>query len=183
MVSFMNNEKIFCWLSKKYFILIFSCLTLVGCGYRLLGTGSFPFPNIKIINIPLFKNYTTRFELDLKLTQGVINEFVKRGKVQVSQDAKTADAVLSGEILSFHVTPIAFSGQATADNYNIIIVTKIELKELATERVIYSNPSFVYQQEYKVPPDKDFESSQTEALGKIAELFARSLVMTILEGF
>jgi len=175
-------------LKKKLFnfvlaLMVLSCLLSVACGYRLRGTGSFPFPQIKRINIPLFKNYTTRFELDLKLTQGVINEFVKRGKIKVSQDAKTADAVLTGEILTFNVTPIAFSGQATADNYNIVIVTKIELKELATERIIYSNPSFVYQQEYRVPQGKDFESLETEALNKIAELFARSLVVTILEGF
>ena len=34
---------------------------------------------MKMIRVPLFENRTTRFELDLKLTQAVINELVSRG--------------------------------------------------------------------------------------------------------
>lgn len=160
-----------------------SCAVLWGCGYHLRGTGSFLPSHIKRVSIPLFKNYTTRFELDLKLTQSVIDEFIARGKVEVTADAKNADAILVGEILSFNVHPIAFSGQATADTYNIVIAAKIELKDLSNDRIIFSNPSFVHQEEYKVPQGTDFEALETEALDKVAVKFARTLVITILEGF
>ena len=53
------------------------------------------------INIPMFKNRSTRFQLDLKLTQAVIDEIVARGKVEISGEPAEADAVLVGEILSF----------------------------------------------------------------------------------
>ena len=131
----------------------------------------------------MFKNLTTRFELDLKLTQSVIDEMVARGKVEIIADMEAADAVLLGEITSFRATPIAFSKEATADRYNIIVVAKIILKDLVSQKIIFSNNYYTYQEEYEVPDETDFESVESEALDKVAEKFARSLVITILEGF
>jgi len=135
------------------------------------------------MNVPMFKNLTTRFELDLKLTKKVIDEIVARGKVEISGDMTSADAVLLGEITSFNVTPIAFSRDASADRYNITIIASITLRDLVNQKVVFSNPHFVYQGEYEVPQGTDFESVESGALEAIAEKFARSLVSTILEGF
>jgi outer membrane lipopolysaccharide assembly protein LptE/RlpB len=154
-----------------------------GCGYHLRGTGSFLPPSIKTMSIPVFKNLTTRYELDIKLTRAVINEMVARGKVAIAADPEKADAVLEGEVISFSATPVAFTGQARADRYTITVKAKIVLKDRAADKTIFSNPSFIYVEEYEVPPGKDFESVQTEAIDKVAEKFARSLVVTILEGF
>jgi len=163
-------------------------LSFIQCGYRLRGTGNLRdvLPShVKKIGIPLFKNHTTRFELDKKFTQGVIDEFVARGKVEVIPDVKAADAVLAGEILDFRVYPVAFSGQgqATADHYAVYVAARIVLTDQKNQKVIYSNPSYSFTEEYEVPKGKDFESVETEALRKIADKFARNLVVTILEGF
>lgn len=131
----------------------------------------------------MFKNKTTRFELDLKLTHGVIDEMVARGKVEITEDMQSADAVLLGEIISFRATPIAFTKEATADRYKIVVGAKIILKDLINQKVIYSNPNFTYQEEYEVPEGTDFETVESEALDKVAEKFARSLVTNMLEGF
>lgn len=131
----------------------------------------------------MFKNSTTRFELDLKLTRSVISEMVIRGKVQVVQETTGADALLDGEIVSFMVSPIAFTDQAAADRYNIRIVARIALRDLVRQRVIFSDASFVFTEEYEVPEGSDFESVESEAIDKVAEKFARSLVVSILEGF
>jgi outer membrane lipopolysaccharide assembly protein LptE/RlpB len=163
--------------------LILGCALAVQCGYHLRGTGSFLPTHIKKISIPMFKNETTRFELDVKLTQSVINELEARARLEVSADAAGADAVLSGDIVSFNVNPIAFSGQATADRYNIVIVAKIVLRDLVNQKTLFSNPSFNYIEEYEVPQGTDFESVETQAIDKVAEKFARSLVVNILEGF
>ena len=168
---------------RKMLPILLICLVSIQCGYRLRGTGTFLPDHIKRINIPMFKNRTTRFQLDLKLTQSVIDEIVARGKVEVTGDPSTADAILVGEILSFNPVPIAFGVEATADRYNIIVVTKIVLRDLVNDKVIYSNPSYSYQYEYEVPEGTDFESVESEALDRLAERFARSLVITMLEGF
>jgi outer membrane lipopolysaccharide assembly protein LptE/RlpB len=158
-------------------------LTAAGCGYHLRGTGSFLPPSIKTMSIPVFRNLTTRYELDIKLTRAVIDEMVARGKVVIAADPEKADAVLEAEVVSFSATPVAFTGQTQADRYTITVKAKILLKERAADRTIFSNPLFVYIEEYEVPPGRDFESVQTEAIDRVAEKFARSLVATILEGF
>jgi len=155
------------------------------CGYSLRGSGSFLPAHIKTIAVPMFKNATTRFELDLKLTQAVINEFVVRGKVAVVSNPENVDAILEGEVTGFVVSPIAFSGSlsGSADRFSITISASVILRDTKTKAEIFSNPSYVYQTEYQVPPGSDFDSSETEALVKVAELFARNLVIAILEGF
>jgi hypothetical protein len=168
---------------RNFTILILICLFLIQCGYHLRGTGTSLPPHIKKISIPMFKNLTTRYELDLKLTRSVIDEIVARGRVEITGDAKSADAIMYGEITSFRANPIAFSGEVTADRYNITVVAKIILKDLVSQKIIFSDPNYVYQEEYEVPEGTDFETVESEALDKIAEKFSRSLVATILEGF
>jgi len=165
-------------------ILLFLISSLfLQCGYHLRGIGSSLPPHIKVLSVPMFANRTTRFELDLKLTQGVIDEMISRGKVEITDETDNADAVLIGEILRFNANPIGFGGDAMADRYNISIVAKVILRDLVQKKVIFSNSSFVYQGEYDVPEGVDFESLETEAIDEMAVKFARSLVVSILEGF
>jgi outer membrane lipopolysaccharide assembly protein LptE/RlpB len=154
-----------------------------GCGYRLRGTGSSLPPGIRTVSVPVFRNLTTRYELDVKLTRAVIDELVARGQVSVAADPAAADAVLEGEITGFTANPIGFTGAGQADRYTLTVTAKVTLKERATAKALFTNPAFIYQQEYGVPPGSSFESVQTEAIDKIAGKFARSLVVSILEGF
>jgi hypothetical protein len=169
--------------TRKIFGLAFACLFLFRCGYYLRGTGSSLPPNIKKVDVPMFKNLTTRFELEVKLTKGVVDELVNRGRVEVTSGASGADALLVGEITAFNVNPIAFSNQNTADRYTITVIAKIVLRDLVNQKILFSNPSFVYQEEYEVPSGTSFETWESQAIEKVAEKFARSLVSTLLEGF
>jgi len=91
--------------------------------------------------------------------------------------------VLIGEITSFRVDPIGFSGTGTADRYSITIAAKITLRDLVENRVFFSNPNFIYKKEYEVEEGVDFETVESEAIEEISGMFARSLVIMILEGF
>jgi outer membrane lipopolysaccharide assembly protein LptE/RlpB len=172
--------------TKLAFVLIpiLACCALASaCGYGLRGTGTFLPPHIKTVCIPMFKNETTRFQLDLKLTQAVIDEFVSRSKVEISNDETKADAVLLGDVQSFVARPIALSSQGGADRYSITVVARIVLRDKVKNRIIFANPSFMYLGEYEVSEGSDFESQESDAIDDIAGKFARSLVMTMLEGF
>jgi len=166
------------------------CLLLLAavfpaCGYMVRGSGRFLADrNIASVYIPLFKNLTTRFEIDLKLTGAVISEFISRGRVTIVQSAEAADGVLEGEIKGFIVEPIAYTGaQGSADRYSITIRASVILRDVKKNTVIFSNPDYIYKGEYEVPEGMDFESQETEALNEIAELFAKNLVIFIVEGF
>ncbi len=164
-------------------LLVAALAVAAGCGYRLRGTGSSLPPGIRTVSVPVFRNLTTRYELDVKLTRAVIDELVARGQVSVAADPAAADAVLEGEITGFTANPIGFTGAGQADRYTLTVTAKVTLKERATAKALFTNPAFIYQQEYGVPPGSSFESVQTEAIDKIAGKFARSLVVSILEGF
>lgn len=153
------------------------------CGYSLRGVGSSLPPHIQTINVPMFENQTTRFQLDLKLTESIRDELVSRGKVEVTGEEANADAILLGEIISFIVNPIAFTEDASASNYNVIIVVKVVLRDLVNNRVLFSNPNFMYQEEYNVAEGTDFETVEQEAIEKVSLKFARTLVISLLEGF
>jgi hypothetical protein len=168
---------------RKLLILMSLVLFGLSCGYSLRGTGSSLPPHIRTINVPMFENNTTRFQLDLKLTESVRDELTARGEVEVSPERTGADAVLIGEITAFTVNPIGFGQDATASSYNIVVVAKIVLRDLVNNRVLFSNPHFSYQQSYDVPDGTDFESVQQAAIDAIAVKFARTLVMNLLEGF
>jgi hypothetical protein len=173
--------------TAKYFgCALAAALSLAACGYHLRGTGNLrdALPaDVKTISVK-FKNLTTRFELDKNLAQGVIDEFVARGKVEIVSDPAAADAALTGDIAVFNASPAAFSaGKGTADRYTITVVTRIEFRHNRTKAMIYANPSFAYTEDYEVPQGTDFDTVQTEAIKKIAVKFARQLVITILEGF
>jgi hypothetical protein len=169
-------------MKKTALLLLLAALAAASCGYLPVGTGSTLPASIRRVQVPLFENRTTRFQLDLKLTQAVIDEFVARGKVEITTDAAKADAQLIGRILAFTATPVAFSNK-TADRYEIQVVTEITLKEANTDKVIFTNPSYAFKTDYQVPQGSDFESSQSKALDVLAQLFARSLIVAILEGF
>ncbi|HPW16897.1 MAG TPA: LptE family protein [Candidatus Aminicenantes bacterium] len=158
-------------------------VSAAACGYHLRGTGSSLPARVRTVAVPVFKNRTTRFELDVKLTRAVVGELVARGKVEVAADPASADAVLEGEITGFRAAPIAFGGGAQADRYTVTVTARVELRERGAAEPLFANPAFVYQQEYEVPRGTSFEALETEAIDKIAGKFARSLVVSILEGF
>lgn len=162
--------------------LAFACAS---CGYMVRGSGRFLADrNISSVYIPIFKNLTTRYEVDVKLTEAVISEFISRGRVAVVPGSESADGILEGEIQGFIVEPIAYSGaQGSADRYSITIRASVVLKDIKKNTVLFSNPAFVYRGEYEVPEGMDFESQETEALDEIAKLFAKNLVVFIVEGF
>ncbi len=168
---------------RKAAALVLSSIFFLQCGYHLRGTGSSLPAHIRKIHIPMFANRTTRFELDVKLTQSVIDELVARGKVEITDEAGEAEAILVGEIMAFQANPIGFSADGTADRYSITVLAKVVLRDVSRNKVIFSNPSFVYQGEYEVPEGADFESVETEAIDDIAQKFARELIVAILEGF
>lgn len=160
-----------------------AALMACGCGYKLRGTGSSLPPYIKSIAVPVFKNSTGRFELDVKLTRAVIDELVARGRVRMVAEPASADATLEGECTSFIAVPIGFAASGRADKFNVTVTASVVLREKVQGKIIYSNKSFKFIEEYDVPEGRSFEDVQSEAIDRLAPKFARSLIDSIMEGF
>jgi hypothetical protein len=171
----------------KFWPRYLACLLIVGlmaaCGYQLRGKGSFWPPQMKKICVPVFENSSGRFELDIKLTKSIVNELVSRVRVEIVPERAQAEGLLSGEVLSFNVQPIAFSSLGAATKFKITITTSIVFADLINQKILFSDDNFIYTGEYDVPEGMDFETMESQAIDRIAEKFARQLVVNLLEGF
>lgn len=160
-------------------------LAVQSCGYALVGTGSFLPEYIRTVAIPTFENNTARFEVEVRITDAVTSEFISRGDFNVVADAQGADAALTGTITSFLVTPIGLgAGGQEATNYLVLIRAQVNFRDLVQNRVLYSNNSFLFRQQFEIEADPTaFFDVTNVAVDEIAREFARSVVASILEGF
>jgi hypothetical protein len=172
-------------------LLIVAALAAAGpaCGYSLSGRGSFLPSYIRVIGVPEFTNQTTFIEVQRSFTERVRTEFIGRGRYQVLAQESGADAVLRGVITGLSIVPANFNENQQATRYIIVINTKIEFIDLSTNKAIWENPSMVFREEYDLPADSQagnpsaFFGQGSNALERVANDFARSVVSAILEAF
>jgi hypothetical protein len=160
-----------------------------GCGYALAGRGSFLPAYIETIGIPEFGN-TTPYELvEQVLTERVRSEFIGRGKYKVLPQRTGVDAVLTGEITGITIAPAAFTQEQTASRYIISVIARLEFRDLKTNSVLWDNPALVFREEYQATQGLDgldpnaFFGQEADAMERVAQEFARSVVSGILEAF
>jgi Lipopolysaccharide-assembly len=162
---------------------------LAGCGYSLAGRGSFLPESIKTIGVPMFGNNTPVFDIERRVTEKVRSELIGRGRYKVLPEATGVDGLLTGDITSIQLVPASFTDQRQASRYAIIMSARIEFKEAASGKVLWSNPSMQFREEYEVTTGVTaldpaaFFSQNTNAIERLASNFARSAVSAILEAF
>lgn len=157
---------------------------LPSCGYALVGTGAFLPEYISTVAIPTFANNTSRFEVEVRITDAVTREFVSRGNFSVVADTEGADAELTGTILGFDVVPIGIGQDEQANNYLVTIRSQVTFRDLVQNRIIYSNNAFQFRRQFELEQDPNaFFDVSNVAVDEIAVEFARSVVASILEGF
>jgi len=161
----------------------------VACGYSLAGRGSFLPSYIRVIGVPEFVNQTPYLEVERRFTERVRTEFIGRGRYQVLPQEAGVDAALRGTITGLSIVPMNFNESQQASRYIIVINTKIEFVDLKTNKTLWENPSMVFREEYDLPPDTQagnpsaFFGQGSNALERVANDFARSVVSAILEAF
>jgi hypothetical protein len=170
-------------------VLMLAVAAQSGCGYSLAGRGSFLPAYIKRIGIPLFVNGTTVFNLDQKVTDMVRSEFIGRGKWTIVPDQAGVDAMVTGTITGVTLTPVAFNTSQQATRYALAMTGSVEFKDMQANKVLWTNPSMAYRQEFDVPASSNTLDTSTyfgqdaNALDRLSQEFSRSLVSAILEAF
>jgi hypothetical protein len=160
-----------------------------GCGYSLAGRGSFLPATIRVIGVPEFANQTTYIEVERRFTERVRSEFIGRGRYQVLAQESGVDAVLRGTITGLSIVPANFNDNQQATRYIIVINTKIEFVDVKAGKTLWENPSMTFREEYDLPPEaaagnpSAFFGQGSNALERVANDFARTVVSAILEAF
>lgn len=162
-----------------------SILLMVACGYQVAGTASRLPPDIKTIDIPTFTNKTDSFRIEQKVTAAITREFIDRTSFRVTHSADGADAKLVGSINSVRSGVLTFdpnTGRATT--FQVQVTASVKLIDLHSKRVVFSNPHYLFREEYQVSQSTTALYEEREpALNRLSRDFARTLVTNILENF
>lgn len=175
--------------NRAWGVLYAAVLVLVpacgGCGYHVAGRAANLPSEWKTIAIPAFKNDTTRYRIEQRFTQAVIREFVTRTKYRIVQDQVSADAVLTGEVISIETNPVLF--EATTGEVTAMLVsvhTKVRLIDNRTQKPVYQNDDMVFRGEYQISSDvSTFFNEEDPALDRMSRDLASRLVADVLENF
>ncbi|MGH9465362.1 MAG: LPS assembly lipoprotein LptE [Thermoanaerobaculia bacterium] len=163
-----------------------ACLLLTGCGYGLVGrTSSLP-PDIEEIYIQPLSNRTLREQIDQEFTRAITNEFLRRPRFKIVNSLDEADAVLVGEVSSFQVRAVLFGveDEGRAREYEIMVLAKMEFRRSGTDEVIWQQPFYQFRENYTFDLEPtSFTDQQDVAVLEVADEFAETLVIDILEGF
>jgi lipopolysaccharide assembly LptE-like protein len=161
------------------------CVVFLACGYHVAGRGDRLPLDVKTIAVPIFVNQTSRFRIEQGTTQAVTREFIERTRFRITPDPAQADAVLKGTVKDVRSGVVAFdlnTGRATA--LQIQVTANVELVDLHTKKVLFSNPNYIFREEYQVSQSAAnlFEEDQP-ALERLSRDLAHTLVTEILENF
>jgi outer membrane lipopolysaccharide assembly protein LptE/RlpB len=165
-------------------VLIACAVVLTGCGYALVGKGSSLPESIKVVQFTTLENRTPRVELEQRFSEAIARELVSRGRFRVQAAAEGADAVLSGTVLAFDLYPVAFDSQGRATDYQVRVTARVSLKTLPDGKAIWENPAFTFRDNYQFSATAaSYADLENNAIDRVADRFAQSLVTSLLEGF
>jgi outer membrane lipopolysaccharide assembly protein LptE/RlpB len=167
-------------------LLIAAALLPVGCGYGLIGRTSNLPEDIDSIFVETLENRTTRQQINLFLTQAIVDEFVTRRRYDVVASAATADAILSGALTAYIVRPVEFGPDGRATRYEFTIRADMELTRQGGEEVLWSQDQYVYRGDFELQLDEGQGTvidNEDPTIQLVSREFAQTLVINMLEGF
>jgi hypothetical protein len=166
-------------------LLLLSLTLLAGClGYNLEGRGSNLPEYIKVVGIPTLENKTADHTLSQIVTEAIITEFVKRGDFELSSSVTGVDAVLTGEMTTYRLSPMAINENGEPTSILVIIGANLQFKDVQQDVIIWEQTNYQFSQNYQLSElGADFINMESEAIREASKAFASKLVNSILTGF
>ncbi len=170
-------------LRVRYFILI-AFITLSGCGYHVMGVGAgdggtsaATFGALDAISIPFFENRSSKPAVESVITKAFAEEFMK--SVDLRADAPV---VLRGTVVSYKLTPIAFTENDVVSKYRVTVSLSVRVEKEGS--VVWSESIKDYEDftvsTVSVVRTKDAEARAVE---KIASDVARTIKERVMGVF
>jgi len=139
---------------------------LAGCGYS---TTSRTAKDIKSIHVPFFENKTAEPNLELSVTDRIIEFLVNDNTLKVVPEDQ-ADAILEGQITEFRNRPFSFNQNLNAEEYIVVIKVVVTLFNRRTNEPIWQNKAIEGNGSYfveQVENGRTFEDAVSESLEEI----------------
>jgi Lipopolysaccharide-assembly len=109
-----------------------------GCGYRFGASGTNLPATAKTIYVRPFGNNTAITGLNDIFMRYLKDEIAQHKRLELVQNARDADLVLSGSLITTIVDPTAFNPVNEPTIYNKALVVRAALRDTRTNKVIWS---------------------------------------------
>jgi hypothetical protein len=160
-------------------LIIFLCLFLAGCGYRLAGTQINEGAG-RTIAVPTFANRTTTYRVEQQLTEEVRRELVRRTHFKVTPES-TGDVVVTGEILNYTAVPVIFDPSGRGSTYTILVDLSVHVTDTQTGKDLFRNDRMTFREVFELAQrSSEFVPEDPAALERLARHFASTLVASLL---
>lgn len=165
--------------------LLLALLSIMGCGYALVGKGSNIPDDVKSVYLQPLQNRTPRQQVEQELTTAIAQELVTRQRFAVVGSEAEATAEITGAVTGFGVTPVTFDNTGRATQYEISITAQIAFKRTGTEgKVLWKSDNYTFRENYAVEAtEAAYFDRENEAIERASKRFAETLVTSLLEGF
>lgn len=144
------------------------CVVASSCGYS---TSSRTAKDIKSIAVPFFENQTAEPNLELRVTEEIINNLIHDNTLRVV-DERDSDAILDGTITEFRNVPFSFNNDLDAEEYLVVITVNVSLYNRRLNEPIWANKTIKGDGNYFLDvstPGLAFEDAVAESLFEITE--------------
>ena len=154
---------------NRLICILLCCLIGTGCAYT---TNPKTPKDIKTIAVPFFENRTSEPNLEIDVTDQVINFLVEDNTLKVT-DEVDADAVLDGTIVSFRNVPFSFNRDLNAEEYHVLVTVEVTLYSRRLNKPIWGKKLIKGDGNYFVDaPEGEFtfDDALAEAINEITDI-------------
>ena len=173
-------------IASRVLVALLLVVEVTSCGYHLVGTTSFLPEEIETLHVENFVNQTKWVDMDQRLMEALTLEWVRRRRLQLVDNPREADVVLSGTIQRLSVIPVSYDDQGRANEYQMSLQAMVQLKDVRAEEaeVLWEDKAFSRRTSYAVDPVAvNYFDRQNIAMTELSKDFASALVTAVLEGF
>ena len=167
-------------------IAVCALLACLGCGYHTSGSSTRLPSDVRTIYVPMFENTTQTFRVEQVMTAAVVQELRSRTNFRVvtSNEDGSADATLKGIVNYTSNSPLTYDSVTGRISSSLITIgMKVSLVS-KSDKVLWSNPSFTYREQYQVSRDaSSFFDESNPAFLRVSKEFAKSLVSNLVEAY
>ena len=160
-------------------------LATAGCGYHTSAHSVRLPADMHTIYVPAFGNLSHTYKIEQTLTAAVVRELRSRTNYRiVTTNDGTADATLSGAVLSTSIGPLTYDSQTGGISSSMVFVAmKVSLVS-SKGKVLWDNPNLLYREIYQIANNgTNFFEEESPALDRLVSNFSQTLVSDMLEAY
>lgn len=159
---------------------IAATLLFYGCAYKFAGGGDLP-ASAKRVSISVLENKTAESGIENIITNDIIYEFTRNGKVVAKKD--DADAYLTGTIESAGDEAISHKGDHTSLERRVKVVLDLKLKD-KNGNIIWTGKNIAADQAFAVRADKiETEKEKRAAVAVLSKRLAENVYNRLTDNF